>query len=127
MSEVSDTPPEALDQIAALDPAASDLPGPNSRDGARKRRDPNYPAAVVGIGASAGGIAPLQQFFGEIEPNTGLAFVVVMHLSPEFESQLANVIQQKTSMPVIQVTEPVKVKPNNVYVIPPQHQLTFTD
>src|ERR1041385_8226267 len=109
-----------------LDPAATDLPGSNARDGARKRRDPTEPAAVIGIGASAGGIAPLQQFFADMSPDSGLAFVGVMHLSPEFESQLANVIQQKTTMPVTQVMEPVKVKPNNVYVIPPNHQLTFS-
>src|ERR1044072_1545499 len=110
-----------------LDPAATDLPSESSRDGARKRRDPNHPSAVIGIGASAGGVAPLQQFFADMDPESGLAFVVVMHLSPEFESQLANVIQQKTVMPVPQVTEPVNVRPNNVYVIPPLHQLTFED
>ncbi len=110
-----------------LDPAASDLPGENSRNGARKRRDPNEPDAVIGIGASAGGIAPLQQFFTDIKPDSNLAFVVVMHLSPEYESQLASVLQQKTTMPVTQVKEPVKVKPNSVYVIPPQYQLTFAD
>src|SRR5256885_553049 len=110
-----------------LDPAATDLPGENSRDGAQKRRDPNEPAAVVGLGASAGGIGPLQQFFTDMDPESGLAFVVVMHLSPEYESQLANVIQQKTRMPVTQVNEPVQVRPNHVYVIPPNHQLTFED
>src|ERR1043165_2536718 len=110
-----------------LDPAATDSPGENSRNGAQKRRDPNEPAAVIGIGASAGGVAAFQQFFGDMDPESGLAFVVVMHLSPEFESRLANVIQQKTTMPVTQVSEPVKVKPNNVYVIPPHHQLTFED
>ncbi|HEY3601007.1 MAG TPA: chemotaxis protein CheB [Chthoniobacterales bacterium] len=110
-----------------LDPATTDLPGNNSRGGTRKRRAPNEPAAVVGIGASAGGIAPLQEFFEQMKADSGLAFVVVMHLSPDFESQLAAVIQQKTSMPVVQVNEPVKVEPNHVYVIPPNHQLTFED
>ena len=92
-----------------LDPAATDQPGENSRNGAQKRRDPNEPAAVVGLGASAGGIGPLQQFFTDMDPQSGLAFVVVMHLSPEYESQLANVIQQKTTMPVTQVHEPVHI------------------
>ncbi|HEV2804729.1 MAG TPA: PAS domain S-box protein [Chthoniobacterales bacterium] len=110
-----------------LDPAADEVTTENARNGARKRRDPGEPAAVVGIGASAGGIAPLQQFFEEMKPDTGLAFVVVMHLSPDFESQLAEVLQQKTKMPVLQVTEAVKVRPNHVYVIPPSHQLTFED
>src|SRR3954468_22408393 len=98
-----------------LDPAASETTTENARNGAEKRRDPNEPAAVVGLGASAGGIAPLQQFFGDMRPDSGLAFVVVMHLAPDFESQLANVIQQKTRMPVMQVNKAVKVKPNHVY------------
>ena len=70
---------------------------------------------------------PLQQFFADMNPESGLAFVVVMHLSPEHESQLPSVLQQKTKMPVMQVTESVKVRPNHVYVIPPNHQLTFED
>jgi hypothetical protein len=110
-----------------LDPAATDETSANARQGTRKRRDPHEPAAVIGIGASAGGIAPLQQFFADMKPDTGLAFVVVMHLSPDFESELANVIGQKTTMPVTQVTEAVKVQPNHVYVIPPNHHLTFRD
>src|SRR3954463_14008398 len=116
------TPPAGV-----LDPAASDDSSDNARDGAKKRRDPNQPAAVIGFGASAGGLAPLQQFFTDMKPDSGLAFVVVMHLSPDFESQLANVLQQKTSMPVVQVNESVRVQPNQVYVIPPNHQLTFED
>src|SRR3989440_7270660 len=110
-----------------LDAAASDDSSENARDGAKKRRDPNEPAAVVGLGASAGGVAVLQQFFSDMDPESGLAFVVVMHLSPEHESNLARVIAQRTTMPVMQVNEPTKVRPNHVYVIPPNHQLTFED
>src|SRR4051812_26516094 len=121
----SDTSPELVED--ELDPAATDVSANGARDGAQKRRDPNEPSAVIGLGASAGGIGPLQQFFTDMSPDSGLAFVVVMHLSPEFESQLAEVIQQKTKMPVIQVTEPVKVRPNHVYVIPPNNHLTFQD
>src|SRR3954470_533259 len=117
--------PDQSDPV--LDPAATDETSDNARDGARKRRDPSEPSAVIGLGASAGGVAPLQQFFGDMKPDTGLAFVVVMHLSPEFESQLAGVIQQKTTMLVTQVNEPVRVRPNNVYVIAPNHQLRFED
>src|SRR4051812_808971 len=96
-----------------LDPAATDDTSENARNGARKRRDPTEPSAVVGLGASAGGVGVLQQFFGDMPAQSGLAFVVVMHLSPDHESNLAAIIQQKTSMPVVQVTEAVKVKPNH--------------
>src|SRR3954468_19935130 len=110
-----------------LDPAASETTTENARNGAEKRRDPNQPAAVVGLGASAGGVGPLQQFFTDMDPESGLAFVVVMHLSPEHESQLANVIQQKPRMRVTKANEPVHVRPNHFYVIPPTHQLPFED
>jgi len=103
-------------------PAATDA---NARDGARKRRDPNEPSAVVGLGASAGGVAVLQQFFAGMATDSGLAFVVVMHLAPDFESNLASILQVKTAMPVIQVHEPAHVLPNHVYVIPPNKQLIF--
>ena len=110
-----------------LDPAATDATSDNARDVVKKRRDPNEPSAVVGLGASAGGIAPLQHFFAEMPAGSGLAFVVVMHLSPEHESNLAAVLQQKTTMPVTQVTGPEKVQANHVYVIPPNNQLTIED
>ncbi|MEO7724178.1 MAG: chemotaxis protein CheB, partial [Chthoniobacterales bacterium] len=83
-----------------IDPAATDATSENARNGAKKLRDPSEPTAVVGLGASAGGIAPLQQFFSGMSPESGLAFVVVMHLSPEHESNLAAILQQKTTMPV---------------------------
>ncbi|MBA2436252.1 MAG: PAS domain S-box protein [Chthoniobacterales bacterium] len=107
------------------DPAAPDATSENVRTSARKPLEPNEPTAVVGLGASAGGITPLQQFFADMPAESGLAFVVVMHLSPEHESNLAAVLQQKTAMPVTQVTSPIRVRSNHVYVIPPNNQLMF--
>ncbi|HKP92843.1 MAG TPA: PAS domain S-box protein [Chthoniobacterales bacterium] len=114
-------------EMEELDPAATDETTATARDGARKRRDPNEPSAIVGLGASAGGVSVLQQFFADMSPESGLAFVVVMHLSPAHESNLASILQQQTPMPVVQVNDPVKVRPNHVYVIPPHHQLVFND
>src|SRR3989440_1272077 len=85
------------------------------------------PTGVVGLGASAGGIAVLRQFFEQMPADSGLAFVVVMHLSPEHESNLAAVIQPTTAMPVVQVQGEVKVQPNSVYVIPPNKHLSMED
>lgn len=119
--------PDSGNKKNSLAPAGTDALAENSRDGARKRRGPNGPVAVVGLGASAGGVAVLQQFFEGMVPDSGLAFVVVMHLSPDHESNLAGVIQQKTRMPVIQVNQAVKVRPNHVYVIPPNKQLVIED
>jgi chemotaxis response regulator CheB len=60
---------------------------------------------VIGIGASAGGLQALQAFFEVLPADTGMSFVVIMHLSPEHESLLAELLQAKTRMPVRQVTE----------------------
>src|SRR5688572_17193951 len=82
---------------------------------------------VVGIGASAGGIKALREFFAGMPSDSGMAFVVILHLSQEHKSSLSEIIQRETKMPVQQVTETVKVEPNNVYVIPPAKHLEMTD
>ena len=82
---------------------------------------------VVGIGASAGGLKALLDFFGNVPPRTGMAFVVVVHLSPEHQSRMPDVLQQATSMPVQQVVETVPIRPDHVYVISPKSQLRIFD
>lgn len=82
---------------------------------------------VVGIGASAGGIKALKQFFAAMPDEPGMAFVVVLHLSPQHESNLDAILQAESKMPVIQVNETVPVKPNEVYVIPPNKNLAMVD
>ncbi|HXE49757.1 MAG TPA: CheR family methyltransferase, partial [Ramlibacter sp.] len=74
---------------------------------------------LVGLGGSAGSIAALQAFFHAMPPDSGQAFVVIIHLSPEHQSTLAEILQRCTTMPVSQVNEKVKVEANRVYVIPP--------
>jgi two-component system, chemotaxis family, CheB/CheR fusion protein len=61
--------------------------------------------SLVGLGASAGGIQALKTFFKGVPSNSGMAFVVVVHLASEYESNLAQILQWQTSMPVLQVTE----------------------
>jgi two-component system, chemotaxis family, CheB/CheR fusion protein len=81
--------------------------------------------AIVGLGGSAGSIGALKTFFTHMPGDSGFAFVVVLHLSPASESLLAGVLQKRTPMPVIQVSDPIKVEANCVYVIPPgKHLLT---
>jgi two-component system, chemotaxis family, CheB/CheR fusion protein len=82
---------------------------------------------VVGIGASAGGLAALKSFFSNIPEDSGLAYVVVVHLSPEHESHLADLLQPYVAMPVEQVTETVALEPDHVYVIPPGANLNTID
>jgi len=82
---------------------------------------------MVGIGGSAGSFTALQAFFQATPPDLGVSFVVIMHLSPEHESNLAAILQRCTAMPVRQVTATEKVQPNHVYVIPPRKVLTALD
>jgi two-component system, chemotaxis family, CheB/CheR fusion protein len=82
---------------------------------------------VVGIGASAGGLEALRTFFSALSHDTGMAFVVVTHLHPEHESHLAELLQKFTPMPVTQVTKLTQVKPDHVYVIPPNRTINMTD
>ncbi len=82
---------------------------------------------VVGIGASAGGIKALKRFFSLMPTDSGMAFVVILHLLPHHESNLAAIFQTQTAMPVTQVCETVKVEPNHIYVIPPDKNLAMVD
>jgi two-component system, chemotaxis family, CheB/CheR fusion protein len=82
---------------------------------------------VVGIGASAGGLKALLEFFSHTIEQSGMAFVVVVHLSPEHESRLPELLQQATRMPVEQVKETVTIRPNRVYVISPNSLLRMYD
>ncbi len=74
---------------------------------------------IVGLGGSAGGIQALQEFFAAMPVDSGMAFVVIMHLSPEHESTLAEMFQRSTAMPVVVAKDGATVQANSVYVIPP--------
>jgi two-component system, chemotaxis family, CheB/CheR fusion protein len=82
---------------------------------------------IVGIGASAGGIHALKEFFENVPVPSGIAYVVILHLSPDYDSQLAQLLQTITSMPVLQVAEKMLVQPDHVYVVPPNQHLTMQD
>jgi two-component system CheB/CheR fusion protein len=82
---------------------------------------------IVGIGASAGGIEALRGFFQGMPDPDGLAFVVVLHLSPDRTSMLAEVLQQWTSLPVRQATDGIQVAGAEVFVIPPNILMTIED
>ncbi|MFT5933383.1 MAG: two-component system CheB/CheR fusion protein [Hydrogenophaga sp.] len=80
---------------------------------------------VVGIGASAGGLEALEQFFHQVPADSGLAFVVVQHLDPTQESRLVQLLQRISSMPVAQVVDAQTVLPNHIYVIPPGRDMAL--
>jgi two-component system, chemotaxis family, CheB/CheR fusion protein len=82
------------------------------------------PTRIVGLGASAGGLGPLEQFLAHVPVQSGLAYIVVQHLDPTHKAMLAELLQRATSMPVREVTASLRVEPNAVYVIPPNTELT---
>lgn len=82
---------------------------------------------VVGLGASAGGLAPLQAFFERMPARPDAAFVVVVHLSPTHLSSLPSLLQATTSMPVVAVEQAMPIEKNHVYVIAPNRLLTVND
>src|SRR5690242_16926655 len=82
---------------------------------------------VVGIGASAGGVQALRDFFAQVPAQTGMAYVVILHLSPDHDSQLAEVLQSASLLPVTKVERRVRVEPDHVYVIPPNMSLEIND
>ncbi|MGB8167924.1 MAG: chemotaxis protein CheB [Chthoniobacteraceae bacterium] len=82
---------------------------------------------MVALGGSAGSISALQRFFEKMPADSGFVFVVILHLSPEHESTLAELLQRSTSMPVRQAEDGRKVEANTVYVIPPGKHLASVD
>jgi two-component system CheB/CheR fusion protein len=82
---------------------------------------------IVGLGASAGGIRPLKEFFAHVQPGAGISYVIILHLSPDYESRLAEVLQTTTRVPVTQVTTETSIEADHVYVIPPGSLLEIRD
>jgi len=80
---------------------------------------------IVGIGASAGGLEALEQFFGNVPENSGLAYVVIQHLDPTKKGMLPELLQRATKMKVFEVQDHMTVKPNCVYVIPPNKSMSL--
>src|ERR1700737_4741888 len=86
---------------------------------------PNLP--IVGIGASAGGVEALEQFFKSMAPTNGMGFVVVTHLPPNRESMLAPIIGRATKMAVVDARDGEMVEAEHVYVLPAGAVLTIRE
>ena len=84
---------------------------------------PDFP--IVGIGCSAGGLEALGALLGSSPPDSGMAFIVVQHLDPEHPSNLPELLQRDTPMPVVEASDGMLVRPDCVYVIPPNKDLSL--
>lgn len=80
---------------------------------------------IIGIGASAGGLEALQQFFDYMPPNSGLSFVVIQHLSPDYKSLMADILSKHTEMSVCQAEDGIGVEADTVYLIPPKKYMSL--
>ncbi len=90
---------------------------------------PAHPTArgirIVGVGASAGGLEPLEQFVAGIPASSGLAYVVVQHMDPTHKALLGELLQRVTAIPVHEVRDAQRIESDTVYVIPPDTELTI--
>lgn len=82
---------------------------------------------VVGVGASAGGLEALEQLFNAIPHDTGMAFVVVQHLSPDFESHMEALLGRQTPIKIYRVEDQMVVQPDSIYLLPPKMEMIITD
>ncbi len=109
----------------------SDRPKPGKTGDSQKTKrnvlgnngDSDFP--IVGIGTSAGGLEALTQFFENMPEDSGMAFVVIQHLDPNHVDLLPELLQKITRMKVVQATDQVNVKPNCVYIIPPNKSMSL--
>lgn len=91
--------------------------------GENLRENLDFP--VVGVGASAGGLEAFEQLLTYLPVDTGMAFILVQHLAPTRESLLIDILSKKTVLPICEVTDGMVVKPNNIYVLPPNERITL--
>lgn len=82
---------------------------------------------VVGVGASAGGLEALEELFNELPDDTGMAFVVIQHLSPDFKSHMEELLARRTKMPIHRVENGMEVEPNSLYLIPPKMEMVIRE
>jgi two-component system CheB/CheR fusion protein len=82
---------------------------------------------VVGVGASAGGLEAFKELIKAIPPDSGMAYILIQHLAPQYESLLTEILQKFTSIPVVEISNNVKVLPNHVYIIPANQLVTAND
>ena len=116
MSPPKRVSPKRVSRIVASKSPSVDGP-------AEASRGTSFP--IVGIGASAGGLEAFSQLLRELPPDTGMAFVLIQHLDPKHPSQLAEVLSRTTVKPVLTVTDRLRVKPDHVYVIPSNADMTI--
>ena len=88
------------------------------------RKNPPTHFPIVAIGASAGGIEAVTLLLQNLAPDTGMAYVYIQHLDPTHESLLTEILSKATQMEVVEARNLLNVKPDHVYIIPPNKEMT---
>lgn len=91
----------------------------------RKKNASTRSFPVVGLGASAGGLEALKAFFSKVPENSGMAFIVVVHMKPNQPSMMPDLLQKATSVPVAAAIDGQFVAPDNIYIIPPDKDISI--
>ena len=91
----------------------------------KNKKNANQVSHYVGVGASAGGLEAIEDLFSRMPTDSGLAFIVIQHLSPDYKSLMVELLSKKTKIPVHRSVDGMDVEPNNIYMIPPQMNLTI--
>jgi two-component system CheB/CheR fusion protein len=122
LPDSSPAPASAKDATVAENVALA-FPAPSPDE--TQEPAPSFP--IVGIGASAGGLAALEGFFSNLptETESGIAFVIVQHLDPGHKSILVDLVQRYTKMQVYEVEDGMTVEPNCTYIIPPNKDMAL--
>jgi two-component system CheB/CheR fusion protein len=120
------SPPAPAGAKVVVSPARS---GKTARPSATARAETSSGGVagfpIVGIGASAGGLEALELFLGQVPEASGLAFIIVQHLDPMRKGIMPELLQRCTPMKVMQVLDRTPVRPDCVYVIPPNNDLSI--
>jgi len=91
--------------------------------GSKKAADKSFP--IVGLGASAGGLKALKSFFSEVPGKSGMAYIVLIHMSPEHPSMMPELLQKNTQVPVSAAADGQVIEPDHVYVTPPDKEISL--
>jgi len=90
-----------------------------------KKESPEKVVHYVGVGASAGGLEAIEEFFSRMPEDSDIAFIVIQHLSPDYKSLMVEILSKRTKIPVNYTVDGMDVEPNNIYMIPPGKNLTI--
>ena len=112
-----------MKKLAHTNINGNEQPSPDTKTAQGHRKTPDFP--IVGIGASAGGLEALELFMQNVPQGCGIAFVIVQHLDPTHQGMLAELLQRVTRLTVSQAKDRVRIKPDCVYIIPPNKDMSI--